>query len=260
MSRRSSYTFDYNEATNIIDTTPLPTRTETYSPIAHGEILSYIGDKIVNDHLDLYKIKLNVALDGSKMVASYILKTHGAGMRESDELMMMLAARNSYDKSMSFSVAIGATVFVCLNGMISGDIAVFKRKHTGDIRHEVIRYINESFDNMYAEFAKLNLQKDLMKSIELTEKDKMYILGELFFNKNILSVTEASKVKKEIANPEVFRDNTLWSLYNNVTSVLGNSHPMLQHNKLAQLHNFVESNFLRPKEQYANSETVTTEV
>ena len=53
-----------------------------------------------------------------------------------NELGMMFAWTNSYDKSIRFQCAIGAQVFACSNGMVCGELN-YARKHTGTADEEI---------------------------------------------------------------------------------------------------------------------------
>jgi hypothetical protein len=52
--------------------------------------------------------------------------------KDHNELGLSVAFRNSYDRSMSIGLAIGASVFICDNLALNGDIAVMK-KHTKNV-------------------------------------------------------------------------------------------------------------------------------
>ena len=58
---------------------------------------------------------------------------------EDEEMGMMFAWTNSYDKSTRFQCAVGAFVNVCSNGMLCGDMANYARKHTGKADHYTIK-------------------------------------------------------------------------------------------------------------------------
>ena len=68
---------------------------------------------------------------------------------------MMFAWSNSYYKSTRFQCGIGAYVFICGNGMVSGDLASYARKHTGNADQEAFNHIMSQVKHADKHFAKL---------------------------------------------------------------------------------------------------------
>jgi predicted SpoU family rRNA methylase len=60
----------------------------------------------------------------------FAVLTYSNGVEE--DMGLSIGIRNSYDKSMSIGVALGARVFVCDNLAISGEIRIV-RKHTAGV-------------------------------------------------------------------------------------------------------------------------------
>jgi hypothetical protein len=111
-----------------LDLVPLPEATDSYTPVSHYHLtdrLLTISNDILTDYC-LVGEKYALARQGQQMFAFLQFK------REEAELGLCLAFRNSYDRSMSVGMAIGASVFICDNLALTGDIAVM-RKHTKNI-------------------------------------------------------------------------------------------------------------------------------
>ena len=93
------------------------------------------------------------------------------------ELGMMFAWTNSYDKSTRFQCGIGAYVFVCNNGMISGDMSTYARKHTGNADKEAFDHISNQIKNANKYFKSLVADKNSMRQIDLKVKQQSELLG-----------------------------------------------------------------------------------
>lgn len=69
-----------------------------------------------------------------------------------------------------------------------------------------------------------------LKHFEVSPQDTYNILGELFFKKEVLTITQMSIIKKELQFSKNFKhlfdkDFTAFALYNHVTQSLKSSHP-----------------------------------
>ena len=164
-----------------------------------------------------------------------------------EELGMMFAWTNSYDKSTRFQCGIGAYVFVCNNGMIHGDMASFARKHTGSADVDAKKHIQNQiiFANKY--FKQLITDKDNFRNIELNKKEQSELLGRLFIEEEIIDATQISCVKKEMNKPSYEYNcdlNNAWAFYNHVTHALKLSHPRTWMSDQRKFHEFMTSELL----------------
>ena len=77
-------------------------------------------------------------------------------------------------------------------------------------------------------FNNLVNDKQLLKNIILTPRDKGRILGELFANDEILTLTQVGIVKREMDKPTHTYNSdkdSAWTMYNYITFALKESHP-----------------------------------
>ena len=125
----------------------LPKHGKTYTVIPHKSIIDYT-DNLLRENNFVVKNKKFRSNAGAKVAQGIyeIVSTHD------DDLGMMFAWTNSYDKSTRFQCGIGAYVFVCNNGMIHGDMASYARKHTGtahlDVQTQIgsqVKYAHKHF-------------------------------------------------------------------------------------------------------------------
>jgi hypothetical protein len=204
---------------------PIPARTDTYSPVTHAEIIEAMKSRLKHNNLSVEKNRVYSNSHGTRVVGFFDV-IDGSELGKEHGMQMMLGYRNSYDKSMSVAFAAGATVWICENGCISGDLLAFRRKHTGTVASELADKIQTGIDRMRDDFGRLLIEVDIMKNYSLTPRQKAEILGVMYFERNIVSPTQLSIVKHELKHSHNFKEDNAWSLYNNVTESLKRSHPI----------------------------------
>lgn len=216
---------------------PVPIKTETYTPISHASIITSIENYCSNNGLTILDRSYNTNTSNSQVTGKFTLSQNDG------EMGSMIAFQNSYDKSLSVKFAMGASVFICSNGMVVGE-HTFKRKHTGDSDTELIEFIGESVANSVDNFNDVITLKDNMKQVTVSENVLHELVGELFLGEQILRLEQLSFVRQQYNNPRfdygVDRDN-LWNIYNLFTDAIERkSHPSMyltQHQKVTELIN-----------------------
>ena len=132
-----------------------------------------------------------------------------------------LGARHSNSQAFAASVVSGARIFVCDNGMITGD-EVLKRKHTTGL--EIYSLAKEAVDLW------LNRSRDTVQTFErLAEFDLSGKAGEARVNATLIGMGEAGAVGwgkigsilREWRAPrhDAWKPRNGWSLYNCVTEI-----------------------------------------
>jgi len=109
-----------------------PEATQTYQPIAHGEVVD-LAKEIVDYRLG-YKLRseqYGLNKDGAQF---FFALTYDTGESEAG---FTIAGRNSYDKTLKVAYVGGARVFVCDNLALRGDALHVQRKHTKNVLRDV---------------------------------------------------------------------------------------------------------------------------
>ena len=210
----------------------MPEATNTYVPVSHYDLamnVGSIGERVIDK--ELHSKRFGLARNGQHMFATYTFKN------DEDEVGMSIGFRNSYDKSMSIGVCVGAKVFVCENLMMTGEVT-FMRKHTGNILDELNSLIFKVLYNSEDKFVQLQQDKESMKEVPINNQRAWETMGVLF-GKGIINTPQISIMRKEWKNPshQDFDDDSLWSLYNAGTEALKTCSPtrmMSSHIKLHQ--------------------------
>ncbi|MHA1662226.1 MAG: hypothetical protein ACTSXE_02560 [Candidatus Thorarchaeota archaeon] len=141
---------------------------------------------------------------------------------DDDTIYPALAIRNSYDRTMSVGAAVGYNVFICDNLCLSGEIS-FSRKHTINAFQDVVMTMWSLMQSMSAQH-EFDLEwRDHAKTIDVSERQGMEVLGVLAGNGHLNleggNKSQFALALKQWKNPqhEIFKDGSLWSLENAIT-------------------------------------------
>lgn len=218
MPTKTSYT-----TAERLTAVPLPNHGGRYSVVSHGHIISESKSQLSKAGFSIDKELYKMSLDGQMAQGIYHLK-HGSD----PDMGLMFAWSNSYNKMMRFKCAIGAHVFICANGVVSGDMANYARKHSGTALSDVNNHIQSQISKANEYFNNLIADKEMLKQVVLTRGDQASIVGKLFFDKEVLTLTQVGIIKREMEKPTHnygCDPDSAWSLYNHITLALKESHP-----------------------------------
>jgi hypothetical protein len=203
--------------------TALPQHGKTYTVIPHGHVIDATKKELVASGFQVKTELYKCSMDGQIAQGIYHLD-----FGNDPDMGLMFAWSNSYNKSMRFKCAVGGHVFVCMNGVVRGDMGSFVRKHTGSALYDAEISIQEQIGNAKQYFNRLVEDKTLLKNIHLTTKEKGTILGRLFAEQEILTLTQVGIVKRELNKPSHqynCHPDSAWAMYNHITLALKESHP-----------------------------------
>jgi len=242
----------YKKPTNVtrkeLINFPLPHHGGKYKTVSHKFVIDQTLDKLKTSGFivtnQIYRANKNGSVAEGKLyikpkfINDYFIKNE-------EDLGMMFAWVNSYDKSIRFSCGIGAYVSVCSNGMVGGELG-YSRKHIGTADYDILKQINKQIDKGLKTYRSLIDDKDEFINITLSLREQSSILGRLFIEEELLDPGQLSIVKKEMSNPTYdygVDQESLWSFYNHITHAMKKTHPkkwMLNHKKL---HDFFTMQF-----------------
>lgn len=214
----------------------LPTHGGRYAVVSHGDVIDNVKTQLSIAGFNITKELYKRTFDGQVAQGIYHLDYAG-----DPDMGMMFAWSNSYNKTMRFKCAVGAYVFICSNGVVSGDMGNYSRRHSGTALQDVINEISDQISKAKSHYNLLLSDKQMLKNVRLTPRDKGRILGELFANEEILTLTQVGIVKREMDNPtHNYNSHTdsAWNMYNNITFALKESHPSTFMNDHQQVHSY----------------------
>ena len=220
------------ETTQVfLENQPLPNHGKSYTVVSHKEVIEntkkLLEDSGFTIRRELYRANMNAQV-AQGVYHIYPSQSIDDNIVNENELGMMFAWTNSYDRSKSFQCAIGAYVMVCSNGMMCGDMMNFKRKHTGTAGHDIVMQLSNQIKNGEKHYTRILNDRDLLKNVTLTNREQSELLGRLFADDEIITSSQVSIIKKEMKKPSFnydCSDDNAWAFYNHVTHSLKVSPP-----------------------------------
>jgi hypothetical protein len=211
---------------------PVPSETNTYKPVSHYDLaknLAEVSGTLLRDY-ELERSQYGLARDGSQLFG---IHTYRNG---SDSMGLSIGFRNSYDKSMSVGIAIGASVFVCDNLALTGEIAI-ARKHTSNVWNDLEELTITTIYRSQHNFTRIVEDAQVMQGQHLSDNDAYRLLG-LLYGQGVITPRQIPVVKKEWLTPshEEFEDRNVWNFYQAVTESLKTAPPTKIMEKHIALH------------------------
>lgn len=213
---------EYSVVKNTLINAPIPVQTSTYRPISHAQLIDLTLGGIDKAGFTLDKEVYSSARDGNVANGKFSINNV-----KDNEMQLQIAWQNSYDRSLSLKFAIGTRVFICSNGMVSGDMGAFRKIHKGGIQtfapHAISEYIKYAADH----FTNMQKERESMKQVELSMRTKSELLGRMFIENKIITSTQLNIINRELQAPthDYNSPDSLWELYNYSTFALKESHP-----------------------------------
>lgn len=213
----------------------LPNHGGRYAVVPHGDVIDNVKAELKAAGFTIMREQYKLSNEGNIAQGLYHLD-----YKSDADMGMMFAWSNSYNKTMRFKCGIGAHVFVCMNGVLRGDMGSYARKHSGTAYQDVVDEIKLQIQSAKEHYDRLLEDKTMLKSVTLSPRDRGRILGELFAKDEILTLTQVGIVKREMDKPSHNYNcdpNSAWAMYNHITLALKESHPstyMADHERLHQ--------------------------
>jgi hypothetical protein len=213
----------------------LPKETKTYKPVGHGQLIDLTLESIHQAGFQIDKESYSAAKEGRVANGKFSISNVA-----DKEMQLQIAWQNSYDKSLSLKFAIGARVFICSNGVVSGDMGAFKKKHQGDVQEftpaKIVEYIKSAGDA----FEKIQLQRETMKHVEIDARVTAELVGRMILEKEFIASTQLNIIERQIKHPtfDYNAPGTLWELYQHTTYAMKEVHPTLWMGNHIDAHDF----------------------
>jgi len=231
--------------------TPLPLWEDSYTCIPNKTIFDKIDENIRGGGLKVKNEVYRVSRTESGIIKGVIGSIDI--MTSNEEYGQRFMFRNSYDKSMSFAVAIGNFVMICENGCVRADNFEYKRKHSGIADSESLLNIDAGFESIDKEFKIIAEQMDNLKQCHVDYELMHNLVGNLFFEQGVISSTQINIIKDQMWNGDKFKhindaDYSAYDLYNNITESLKKSNVYSFIQDHAKTHKLFENTFLKQSE------------
>jgi len=215
-----------------LDLVKLPEATESYQPVSHYHLadkMLTISQDILRDYA-LVGENYAIARQGNQMFAVLKFK------KDQTDMALSIAFRNSYDRSMAVGIAIGASVFVCDNLALSGEIVVM-RKHTKNVWTELEDTAIATLYKSQHRFQQIAADAESLKGRTLDDDGAFERMG-LLYGHDIISPRQLTVLRDEWMKPShaQFQARNYWSFYNAATNALKSCPPVTVMEKHIRLH------------------------
>jgi len=211
--------------------------TKTYTAIPYKSLIDKVKECV--DKQGLTILEETYTSCNNHKIANGLYRLN---MSDSD-IALELFWQNSIDKTVSFKIAAGSYVFVCTNGCVYGDIGAYRKIHKGDADIQSVNHIESYIKSSKDYFSLMVEQKNNFKELQIDNKKRAMIIGDLFLNSKILTSTQLSIVADEIAKPsfEYNAKDSLWELYQHCTHSFKIISPRNFIMKQIELNNYFEN-------------------
>jgi hypothetical protein len=218
--------------------TQLPAATQSYTPIAHGDIIDEVRKALTDANFtiesELYKAEHNGEVAAGYMEISTDL--------EDPDMSMTFNWTNSYNKMLKFSCGIGGFILENKVPFVSKDAEVtWARKHTGTAKTESTQMINAMVSHAQQHFAKIIAMKDKFKAIPVDRAEYSTLMGLLFFDKDFLGIEQSTQIRNEYNTPSFDYSNkgTLWEVYKMIMFGVKEQSPKTWYKQQIELNTFI---------------------
>jgi len=208
---------------------PLPKETNSYKPVAHADLalnLMDVAGQILHG-FEYSKSSYGIARNGNQLFGIHTYQND-----DETNMGLSIGFRNSYDKSMSVGVAIGASVFVCDNLAMTGEITIM-RKHTSNVNIDLEELMVSAIYKSQGNYKQVLEDAKQLSQIGFSNHDAYSQIG-LLYGRGIITPRQIPVVKKNWLKPVQgdFQPRNAWSFYNAATEALKSCKP----NKILERH------------------------
>ena len=213
---------DYTSLKHLVTAVPVPAQTATYKPVSNAQLIDLTLAAIDGAGFTLGKEAYTLAADGQVSTGKFTL----SNIMDS-EMQIQIGWQNSYNRQVSLKFAIGVNIMICSNGCVSGDMGTFKKAHKGSIQEFTPSAITEYIKSAGDAFREMQIQREMMKRVDLTRRQQGELLGRMVYESDIISTMQLNIIRKELVRPsyDYGVENTLWDLYQHTTHSMKELHP-----------------------------------
>jgi hypothetical protein len=228
---------------------PLPEATASYVPLSYESFITRIEKQLAVEGILVKEEQFALSHGGQRMFGLLGLEIPQVSHAE---YRCVLGLRNSYDKSMSTGVCIGASVFVCDNLSFNGEVT-FARKHTANLFRDLSWLIAEMVSQLPSKFAEQSKTFERYRRAEITDRDAHDLIIRMV-DRGAINVGDIRLVLREWRSPrhpEFSRDGkTAWRLFNATTEAIKGDVWRLP-GRTTQLHAVLDAEFGSVEEKHA---------
>lgn len=201
---------------------PTPEPTDTWTPVPHHIVPEVITDLVKEREWGFVDNKnpfqISVTPDNLKMFG--VTKVAIPGVQMDAEMQMAIGFRNSHNRTMALRIAVGTSVMVCDNLMITGDLQV-RREHTRFIDPRMV--LEQAFDRIPEASKRLMEWMVNMRGVNMGAEGGVSFLAEAV-EAGALPIGDFMDARRELFlslegnNEQIGHRGTLWAAYQTITA------------------------------------------
>jgi len=197
---------------------PTPPATSTYVPLPYESFLTRIEKQLAVEGMTVKEEHLALSNNGQRFFG--LLGLDMPGLAHGD-YRCVLGLRNSYDKSVSSGVCVGASVFVCDNLSFNGEVT-FTRKHTANLLRDLSWLIVETISRLPDKFRMQSTSFEAYRRAELSDRQAHDLIIRLVDEEaiNVGDIRLVLKEWREPRHPEFATAKNAWRLFNAATEAI----------------------------------------
>ncbi|MDA1278123.1 MAG: DUF932 domain-containing protein [Verrucomicrobia bacterium] len=199
---------------------PVPPATVSYVPVSYESLVTRIEKQVAAEGFTILEEKLALAKNGQRLFGLMRIELSEFPTRDYG---CVLGLRNSYDKSCSTGLCIGASVFVCDNLSFQGSQVTFQRKHTTNLLRDLSWQITQTIAMLPVQFATQSRTFEIYRETPLSDQQAHDLVIQ-FYDKHALNLSDIPGVLKEWRAPRhpefVEAGKTAWRLFNAATETI----------------------------------------
>jgi hypothetical protein len=213
----------------------VPESTKTYKAISHEQLMDLTLNSIHKSGFDLDKEIYTASSNGQIATGRFTINN----VNDRD-MQLQIGWQNSYNKQVTLKFAIGARIYICQNGCVSGDHGSFKKKHVGEVQTFTPDAITDYIKSAADAFQRIQKERDAMKEIETNTRKKAELLGRMLIEDQFIESTQLNIIEKEIKHPthDYGAKDSLWELYQYTTYAMKEINPRLWMDRHIDAHTF----------------------
>jgi hypothetical protein len=211
---------------------PTPESTATHTVVPHSKIVESAIEALSYRRIEVVKDEYGISSDGAKMFGVLTLDV------ERDGINLVLALRNSHDKTFSLGMVAGFRVFVCDNLAFKGEFFAIAKKHSKNLLANLVDSIAIGVDRVQRHFEPMTAQVNAWQHHQLPDIEAKSLIYDAFVKDQVDAPKHLMKaVHAEYFEPRypAFEPRTVWSLQNAFTSAFKQLEPLPQYRATASL-------------------------
>lgn len=197
------------------DLTP-PVQTDSYMPLNHGDFLDMVMGKLNERKIEVVDA-IHALWRGGQRYFGLLEVKHPDIV--SPDMSLVIAVRNSFDKSLPAAIAAGNSVFVCDNLVLSSEVVV-GRKHTKNMFENLSDRIDLALKVLDVHWGDHFRRIESYKVYDLADSQANDLIVQAYRDGAIEKVGIADVVDQwYVPNHPEFKPRNAWSFHNAFTEV-----------------------------------------